>query len=117
MDEINNIFFLGNLTRDPELGQTEKGSPYAEISLAVNQYYKTRDGEQMQAVDYIQLTCFNTLARNCASSLRKGSRVLVAGHVKFRPKLEEDKKGPRMFLTAGVVAASLEFCELSIAEH
>ncbi len=115
MDEINNIFFLGNLTRDPEMGQTEQGSPYADISLAVNKYFKSREGEDIQYVDYIKLTCFNTLARNCASSLSKGSRVLVAGHVRFKSQIGEEKTNTRMFLVAGVVAASLEFCEVAIA--
>ncbi len=114
MDDLNNIFFLGNLTKDPELGQTEHGCPYTEISIAVNKNFNNSQGENIQTVDYVSLTCFNTLAHNCACSLKKGSRVLVAGHVKFKSQRDEEKKQNRMFLVVGVVAASLEFDEVMI---
>jgi len=116
MNDLNSIFFLGNLTRDPELRYTEEGSPYTELAVAVNKYWKSKEGKEVQSVDFITMTCWNSLAQNCASSLHKGSRVLAAGHIRFRSQEKEGKTYSRMFLVADAVAASLEFNEVIISE-
>ncbi|MGM0366039.1 MAG: single-stranded DNA-binding protein [Actinomycetota bacterium] len=116
MNEVNRIFFLGNLTRDPELKQTEEGSPFAELAIAVNKYWKDRDGKDMKSVDFISMTCWNSLAQNCANSLRKGNRIMAAGHVKFKSTEKDGKNYTRMFLVADAVAASLEFSDVIIPE-
>ena len=36
MASFNRVLLIGNLTRDPEVRYTPKGTPVAEIGLAVN---------------------------------------------------------------------------------
>ena len=46
MANLNRVLLIGNLTRDPELRYTPKGTAVAEIGLAVNRIYSGEDGEK-----------------------------------------------------------------------
>jgi len=55
MASYNKVVLLGNLTRDPELRYTPKGSAVARLGLAVNRSYKTESGETMEEVTFIDI--------------------------------------------------------------
>lgn len=117
MDDLNRIFVLGNLTKDPELCYTQEEKPYAELTIAINQYWKDSSGQDRDSVEFIRVTCWNRLAENCASSLHKGERIMAAGHIRFRSKKEEENQKGGIFLIADAVAASLEFNRLVVASN
>ena len=50
---FNKVTLMGNLTRDPELRTTPNGQTVAGFSLAVNRTWRNANGEQQEAVDYI----------------------------------------------------------------
>jgi single-strand DNA-binding protein len=110
MVSLNQIYLLGNLTKDPELKYTNEGMAIAEIGIAVNKKWKDSTGEDNVTVDYFNITAWNALAENCANSLKKGDRVLVGGHVNLRTwENREGKKYNIINITADVVALSFEF--------
>ena len=114
MVNINNIFLLGNLTRDPELKYTNEGVAIAEMSIAVNRKWKYADGEENNTVDFFNITAWNHLAENCANSLKKGDRVFAGGHINLRTwENKEGKKFNITSITADVVGLSLEFSKKS----
>src|SRR5437016_3985979 len=45
MANFNKVILAGNLTRDPELRYTPKGTAVAQITLALNRKWKTETGE------------------------------------------------------------------------
>ncbi len=53
MRGFNKVVLMGNLTRDPELRTTPNGQNVCSFSLAVNRSWKNANGEQQEAVDYI----------------------------------------------------------------
>ena len=109
------MYLLGNLTRDPEIKYTNEGMAIAEMRLAVNKRWKDKNGEDMEVVDYFNVTAWNNLAENCVSSLKKGDRVIINGRLSLRKwENKEGKKYNIINMTADVVAASLEFCQLKI---
>lgn len=117
MNSLNQIYLLGNLTRDPEIKYTNEGMAIAEMRLAVNKIWKNKNGEDMEAVDYFNITAWNNLAENCVNSLKKGDRVLVNGHLNLRNWENKDgKKYNIINMTADIVAASLEFNQLKILD-
>ena len=117
MNNLNQIYLLGNLTRDPEIKYTNEGVAIAEMRLAVNKRWKDKNGEDMEAVDYFNVTAWNNLAENCAGSLRKGDRVLINGRLSLKKwENKEGKKYNIINMTADTVAASLEFCKLKIQD-
>jgi len=81
MNKLNRVLLEGNLTRDPELTQTEKGTSVCHFSIAANRYYK-QDDEQKQEVSYIDIETWSGLADNCNKYLTKGRGVRVFGRLK-----------------------------------
>ena len=117
MNNLNQIYLLGNLTKDPEIKYTNEGMAITEMGLAINKRWKDNNGEDVEIVDYFNVTSWNALAENCAGTLRKGDRIIVNGHLNLRSwESKEGKKYNIINVTADVVAASLEFCKLKIAD-
>ena len=115
MNYINNMYLLGNLTRDPEIKYTNEGTAIAEIGLASNKKWTDKNGKDQETVDYFNITAWGNLAENCAAALKKGDRVIVSGHLNLRSwENKEGKKYNITSITADVVAASLEFGHIKI---
>jgi len=107
---LNQIYLLGNLTRDPELRYTNEGMAITEMGMAVNKRWKDTNGDENSVVDFFNITVWNHLAENCAGSLKKGDRIMVGGHLNLRSWENKDgKKYNIVNITADVAALSLEF--------
>ena len=74
----NKIFIIGNLTRDPESGETQNGIKYCRFSIAVNRRFG-KDGE----VDFFNVVAWRGLADNAAKFLSKGKKAAVVGTLNF----------------------------------
>jgi single-strand DNA-binding protein len=110
MANLNQIYLLGNLTRDPELRYTNEGMAITEMGMAVNKRWKDANGDENNVVDFFNITAWNHLAENCAGSLKKGDRIMVGGHLNLRSWENKDgKKYNIVNITADVAALSLEF--------
>ena len=81
MDNLNQILIEGNLTRDPEMKYTVKGTPLCTFSIASNRNYKKGD-EYEKEVSYFDITTWTKLAESCAAELKKGRGVRVIGRLK-----------------------------------
>lgn len=77
------IHATGNLTRDPELKITSKGSALTRMSVACNQRRYNKDTQQWEDGDatYLDVVTFGDLANNVAESLVKGDAVIVIGQL------------------------------------
>ncbi len=118
MNYVNNIFLLGNLTRDPEIKYTNEGVAITEMGLAANKKWIDRNGKEAESVDFFNITAWSSLAENCAAALKKGDRILVSGHMNLRSwENKEGKKYNITSITADIVAASLEFNQLTVLER
>ncbi len=113
MGQLNQIGLVGNLTRDPELKFTNEGVAICELGLAVNRKWTDKEGGETENVDFFNISCWNSMAENCASSLKKGDRVLISGHMNLRSwENKEGKKFNIINITADIIAASLEFSKI-----
>jgi single-strand DNA-binding protein len=81
---------IGNLTADPELRFSEKGTPYCRMRLAVSTPVKPGDWAGERKTSYYDVTAFGTLAENATDSLGKGDRVLVTGRGEVRSWTGDD---------------------------
>jgi single-strand DNA-binding protein len=113
MGQLNQIGLVGNLTRDPELKFTNEGVAICDFGLAVNRKWTDKEGGETENVDFFNISCWNSMAENCASSLKKGDRVLISGHMNLRSwENKEGKKFNIINITADIIAASLEFSKI-----
>ena len=82
MPSFNRVILAGNLTRDPELRYTPKGSAVVKITLAVNRVWKDESGESKEEVSFIDVEAWNRPAEVIAQYMRKGRPLLVEGRLK-----------------------------------
>lgn len=116
MNNLNQLTLLGNLARDPEIKYTNEGLAIADLRVAVNRRWKDKEGNDMENVEFFNITAWNKLAENCASDLKKGDRVIVSGRLNLRSfDTKDGKKINIMNVIAEVVAASLEFNSVRIS--
>src|SRR3954470_5252877 len=83
MASFNKVILLGNLTRDPEIRYTPKGSAVCDLGLAVNRQYTLENGERREEVAYVDVVLWARLAEIAAEYLKKGRPVLIEGRLQL----------------------------------
>lgn len=101
---MNKVYLIGNLTRDPEVAETNSGIAVCRFSIAVNRNYSSSDGTR--ETDFFNITVWRSQAENCGRYLKKGSKVAVVGSLQNRSY--EDKDGNKRNVT-DIVANEVEF--------
>ncbi len=109
---MNQVYLIGNLTRDAELNETPSGVAVCRFSIAVNRDYKTESGERI--ADFFNITTWRGLAETCGKFLKKGSKVAIIGSLQNRTY--EDKDGVKRTVT-DIVADEVEFLSSNQAEE
>jgi len=89
---LNKVFLIGRLTRDPELRYTPSGSAVASFGIAVNREYTKKDGNKKEDPCFINLVVWGKRAEICAEYLRKGSMIFVEGRLSYRQWETADKE-------------------------
>jgi len=84
MANLNKVFLIGNLTRDPELRYTPAGVAVANMGLAVNRRFRDKNGEVKEDVCFLTVTVWDKQAEACCQYLQKGSPVFVEGVLQSR---------------------------------
>lgn len=92
MRGFNKVVIMGNLTRDPELRTIPSGQQVASFSLAVNRTWKNSDGQQQEAVDYIDCNVWGKPAEIINQYMSKGSGILVSGRLQQRSWEQDGQK-------------------------
>lgn len=82
MASINSVHILGNLTRDPEVRYTPKGSAVCDLSLACNRAWYDDQNQKHEETDFIDVTVFGKTAENVGKFVGKGLRLHVQGRLK-----------------------------------
>lgn len=83
MANLNKVMLIGNLTRDPEIRVTPKGTPVASFALAVNRKYKTESGEDREEVLFADCECWGKGGEIIAKYCTKGKPLFVEGRLKL----------------------------------
>jgi single-strand DNA-binding protein len=83
MASFNRVILLGNLTRDPEVRYTPKGSAVCDLGLAVNRVYTLDNGEKREEVTYVDIVLWSRLAEIAGEYLKKGRPVFIEGRLQL----------------------------------
>lgn len=84
MANFNKVILLGNLTRDPEVRYTPKGTAVAEIGLAINRFIPASDGgEKREETTFVDVTLWGRTAEIAGEYLKKGRPVLIEGRLQL----------------------------------
>jgi len=109
MANFNKVILAGNLTRDPELRYTPKGTAIAKIGLAINRSWKTETGETREEVTFVDVDAFGRQAEVISQYLKKGRPILVEGRLKL--DTWDDKQTGQKKSRLGVVLEAFQFLD------
>jgi single-strand DNA-binding protein len=88
---LNKVFILGNLTRDPELRQTTTGQSVCSFGVATNSFYTDKSGQKQKNAEFHNVVVWGRQAEIVNQFLKKGSSILVEGRIQTRSW--QDKQG------------------------
>ena len=109
MANFNKVILAGNLTRDPELRYTPKGTAVARITLAVNRTWKSESGENKEEVSFVDVDVWGRQAEVISQYMKKGRPLLVEGRLK--QDTWEDKNTKQKQSKLKVVLESFSFID------
>lgn len=91
----NSVHLIGNLTRDPEVRVTPKGTPIVSFSLAVNRRWKDDSGQVKEEVTFVECEHWGKGGETFAKYHKKGDRGAIDGRLKmdsWEDKTTHEKK-------------------------
>ena len=107
MANLNKVMLIGNLTRDPEVRYTPKGTAVGDLGLAVNRRVPDGNGNWTDETTFVDITVWGTNAENAQKYLTKGRGVFVEGRLQM--DTWEDKASGQKRSKLKVVAEVLQF--------
>jgi single-strand DNA-binding protein len=109
MASYNKVLLVGNLTRDPELRYTPKGTAIAKFGLAVNRVWTTETGEKKEEATFVDIDAFGKQAETIGQYMKKGRQMLVEG--RLRLDQWDDKQTGQKRSKLGVVLEAFQFLD------
>jgi len=91
MPNLNKVFLIGHLTRDPEMRYTPGGSSVCNFGIATNRYYNGKDGEKHEDVCFVDVTAWGKQADLIHEHVLKGDPIFIEGRLEFQQW--QDKSG------------------------
>ena len=103
---LNHVQIIGNLGSAPELRYLNDSDQVVNFSVAVNERWKSRNGEPQEKTTWLRVVAFNGLGQTCAEFLRRGDGLYLEGRLQIREY--EDKDGNQR-TSVEVVASRVRF--------
>ncbi len=92
MANLNKVFLIGRLTRDPELRYTQNGTAVVEFGLAVNRNYTTADGQKKEDTCFVTVIMWQKKAEIISQYMKKGRQIFIEGRLELDTWETPDKQ-------------------------
>lgn len=83
MANFNKVYLIGNLTRDPEVRVTPKGTAICQFGLAVNRQFKDESGAMRDETTFVDIEAWGKQGETIGKYCTKGRPLFVEGRLKF----------------------------------
>lgn len=93
----NNVQLIGHLGQTVDLNETANGNKYARVSIATNEFYKTKEGEKVENTTWHNCVAWGKTAELMNEICAKGQKVALQG--KLTNRSYEDKEGVKRYVT------------------
>ena len=95
---LNKVLLIGRLGQDPEIRHTQDGAAVATFSIATNESWRNKEGEQQERTDWHNCVAFGSTAEKYIGPyVKKGTLVSIEGTLQTRSW--EDKDGNKRYTT------------------
>ncbi len=106
MANVNKVILIGNVTRDPEVKFTSKGSAVTDVGLAINRTYTLESGEKREEATFVDVELWGRLAEIAGEYAKKGRPIYIEG--RLRMDTWEDKASGQKRSRLKVVGENLQ---------
>jgi len=114
MANLNRVLLIGNLTADPELRRTPKGTAVTDIRMAINRYFTSESGDRQEETTFVDVTLWGRQAETAKQYLTKGKGVFIEGRLQLDTWEEKTTGAKRSRLR--VVAENMQMLGSSARE-
>ena len=83
MANLNKVMLIGNVTRDPEIKYTPKGSAVTDLGIAVNRVYTPEGGEKREETTFVDVTLWGRQAEIAGEYCKKGRSIYIEGRLQL----------------------------------
>ena len=81
---LNKVFLIGRLTRDPETRALPSGRSVTSFGLATDRFFTDKSGQKQQQTEFHNIVLFGRLAEIASQYSTKGSLVMIEGRLRTR---------------------------------
>lgn len=115
MDSV--VVLVGNVTRDPEIRFTPSGASVTTFGLAVNRRWQNKQTQEWdEQVSFFDVSCWGQMGENVASSVTRGTRVVVSGRLEQQSwETPAGEKRSKVQVVADEVGPSLRWATCTVA--
>jgi len=107
MPNLNKVMLIGNITRDPEVRYTPKGTAVTDLPMAINRFFTLDDGERREETTFVDVTFWGRQAEVIGEYMRKGRPIYVEGRLQLDQW--EDKNTGQQRSRLKVVGENFQF--------
>lgn len=97
MAAVNKCVFIGRLTAAPDIRYSQNGEQVTNISLAINERRKNKNGETHEITEFVRVVAFRKLAEIIGQYCKKGDQIYIEG--KLQTRKWTDKNGQDHYTT------------------
>lgn len=99
MKSVNEVILIGNMTRDPEVRQTQGGQNMAMMGVATNHDYLDGSSQKQSEVEFHNVVAWGKLAEFIGKYFKKGDAVYVTGRLRTRAWMDESSGAGKKYRT------------------
>jgi single-strand DNA-binding protein len=103
---LNKIFLIGRVTKQPEKRTMPSGSAITTFSIATNRVWKDKDVQKKEETEFSNCTAFGKTAETISTYVVKGQEIMVEGRIHTSQWLGKD--GTKKYST-GIIVESFQF--------
>ena len=107
MANVNKVILIGNVTRDPEVKFTPKGTAVTDIGMAINRNYTLDNGEKREDVTFVEVAFWGRQAETIGEYVKKGRSIYVEGRLQL--DTWDDKQSGQKRSKLRVVGENFQF--------
>jgi len=94
---INKVTLVGNVGEAPTIRKTEDNQKVANFSVATNEVYKDKDGNEIKKTQWHRIVAWRGNAEIISQYVKKGDPLYIEG--KIQTNTWEDKEGKKKYST------------------
>ncbi|MFI0348411.1 MAG: single-stranded DNA-binding protein [Chthoniobacterales bacterium] len=107
MASLNKVQIIGNITRDPEIKYTPKGTAVIDLGIAMNRTFTSEAGEKREEVTFVDVTFWGRQAEVIAEYCKKGNPIYSEGRLQLDSW--EDKTSGQKRTKLRIIGESFQF--------